>query len=191
MTNITASLEEIGTNSYTFAEKHDLDSGRARGYATLAVTSTVVQSGDRLSLEIRFFNTGVQRDFWNPFFDPTIHPPAIMALYDGNHNYIEDLFQFYSGSAKLSSDYAFTLIPGGGSVGREMGVKLFYPGRKFTPGDYYLQVIYFKSFIALDPPWADTPHDFESQRARLIDFESHFDRSELFRSNPVKITISQ
>lgn len=189
--NITASLELVGTNSYTYLEKHDLDAGNARGYATLSVEPLITQTRDSLSIEVRFFNNGQRRDFWNPFFDPAIRPPAILALYDASHNYIGDLLQFHSGSAKLSSDDAFTLIPSGGSVGKEFQVKLFYPGKQLPPGDYYLQVIYSKSFIALDPPWADTPPDFTSQRTRMSNFLSHFDSSELFRSNPVKITITK
>lgn len=190
-TNTTLSPAPFVTNGFPFIERHDLDAGTALGYSTLSIDNPVIEAGKSISMEVHFLNQGMGRDFLNPFFLQRNSNPGQIALYDGDHNYIGDLLMFHSGSAILSSFDQWTFIPNGGSVGMTLQVRLFYPGKQLQPGNYYLQLIYYRAFIALNPPWSETDPELASKRERLKEFEAHFDRSELFRSNPVKITITR
>lgn len=191
-TNEIPRLASVGTNDFPFVEKHDLNAGDAHGYVTISADNPVIKAGERVSLEVRLVNTGMGRDFFNPYFKPLIGAPAQIALYDGNRRYLGNLLSWVSGSAASFSWDDFTFIPGGGTyIGFRMLVKPNYVMRPLPPGDYYLQFIYYKAFIALDPPWAYSDPDVNAKRQRINEFKAHFDCGELFRSNPVKITITK
>ncbi|MDR3559817.1 MAG: hypothetical protein P4N59_00050 [Negativicutes bacterium] len=159
---------------------------------TLTIEKPVVEAGKPVTIEVRLVNTGMSRDFFNPYFKGLIAAPGQIALYDGNHNYLCDDKPWVSPSARGYSWDDWTFIPGGGSyIGFFSLLTPNYYRRPLPPGDYYLQIIYYKALIGLDPPWSDTDPDVEAKRNRLKDFEAHYDHSELFRSNPVKITITK
>jgi hypothetical protein len=56
----------FGADAFPFVEKHDLDSGSFRGYATLSVEVPTVQAGKLLSVDIKFFNSSGGDYFYNP-----------------------------------------------------------------------------------------------------------------------------
>ncbi|MDR3561407.1 MAG: hypothetical protein P4N59_08210 [Negativicutes bacterium] len=191
-TNTTAIQVSLGTNTFPFAEKHDLDFGKIQGHVTLTANNFSIKAGESISMDLRLVNTGMSRDFFNPYFNPYTLPPAQIALYDGNHNYLGDLMSWINISYRGISWDDWTFVPGGGSyIGFTMTVKPNYARQPLPPGDYYLQLIYYKAFIALDPRWRDTAPAVEAKQVWLRDFEAHYDHSELFRSNPVKITITK
>jgi hypothetical protein len=191
-TNIAASQGSSGIIAFTFIEKHDLDSGAIQGHVTLSVENPVIKAEDSLSTKVCLVNTGKPWDFYNPCFTPRMPPPGQIALYDSNHKYLCEIIPFVSYSFIGESWDDWMFLPGGGcSFEFPMNLRLTYYRRPLPPGDYYLQFVYYKAFIALDPPWRETDPDVRAKQARLKDFETHFDRSELFRSNPVKITITQ
>jgi hypothetical protein len=191
-TNINASQGSSGIIAIPFIEKHDLDSGTIHGHVTLSIENPVIKAGEHISIKVCFVNTGKSWDFYNPFFTSRIPLPAQIALYDSDHNYICDLMSFYVGSVIGMSWDDWTFLPGGGcSFTFPTNLKPTYFRRPLPTGDYYLQIIYYKAFIALDPPWRETDPDVKAKQTRLKNFEAHFDQSELFRSNPVKFTIAK
>jgi hypothetical protein len=179
------------TDVLPFVEKRDLDFGTSHGYATLSVEKTVISSKDDFLVEIRFFNTGEGRYFFNPFFDSLIARPAQIALYDSNHNYIGNLIESYSGSMKLTSSEDWIFIPTRASTGIEMQLKPTVNLRSIPPGDYYLQVIFYEAFIASNPAESRGNVSLGNEQSRLESSVENFDRNELFRSNPVKVTITK
>jgi hypothetical protein len=191
-TNNIAIRVPFGTNTFPFVENHDLEFGDVRGRVFLTATNSSIEAGDSILMEVRFVNNGMGRDFFNPYLNPYTLPFGQIALYDGNRRYLGDLMSWSAMSYRGISKDNWTFIPGGGSyIGFTMSVKPNYARQPLPPGDYYLQIIYYKAFIGLNPPWAATDPDVEAVQARLKDFEAHYDRSELFRSNPVKITVTK
>ena len=182
----------IARSDFPFVERHDLDSDDIHGSVTLSVENPAIKAGEVLSMRVRFENTGKPWDFYNPFFNSRIPLPGQIALYDSDHNYVCEIIPWVSSSVIGMSWDDWTFLPGGGcSLEFPMRLKPTHYKAPLQPGDYYLQFIYYKAFIALAPPWRETDPDVEAKRQRLKQFETHFDRSELFRSNPVKITIGQ
>lgn len=186
----TGSRTNPGVNKFSFVEKHDLELGAIHAAAMLKLETPVIKAGERISIKLRFVNTGHSWDFYNLFLNSRIPQPAQIALYDSNHNYLFEIIPRTSSVIGMSWD-DWTYLPGGGcSVEFPMEWDTSFYRRLLPPGDYYLQLIYYKAFVALDPPWRDTAPDVNAKRERLRDFENHFDHSELFRSNPVEITIT-
>jgi hypothetical protein len=109
-----------------------------------------------------------------------------LALYDSNKKYVGDLVGFTGGSQVTVGSRDWVSIPSLSYVGTTMNVPL----SELAPGEYFLQVIYFKSYIAMNPAviLSNPAHD---EQYWLLDFYKKFDRTELFRSNPVKITITK
>ena len=191
-TNTKTSLIPFGTNGFPFVEKHDLDFGTTHAYVALNIEKPVIKAGESVPIEVRLVNSGRGRDFFNLYCNLYTLPSAQIALYDSSSNYLGDLMSsmIYSYGGMSWDDW--TYVPGGGSyIGFTVAVRPNYYRLPIQPGDYNLQFIYYKAFIALDPPWRETDPDVAAKRERMVDFEKHFDRSELFRSNPVKLTIKQ
>ena len=188
-TNGIVSQDASFSPSFPFAEKHDLDFGDIHGSVTLTVENPVLKTTDDLSIKVRFVNAGKSVDFFNLFLDSGILPSAQIAVYDENHNYLFQIVSMTSHVSGTSWD-DWTYLPGGRCIVEFE--KSFTPRIwRLTPGNYYVQLIYYKSFIQLDPPWRETDPDLRAKQARLKNFETHFDKSELFRSNAVKITITK
>jgi hypothetical protein len=191
-TNTAANGEALGAKNFPFIDEHNLDFGNVHGAVSLSVEKQSIRAGEALSMRVRFVNTGKAWDFYNPFFVSRIPLPGQITLYDSNHNYICEIAPWTSSSVIGMSWDNWTYLPGRDCVIEfPMQLKPAFFRKPLQPGDYYLQIIYYKAFIALDPPWSETNPDVEAKQARLKEFEAHFDRSELFRSNPVKITITE
>jgi hypothetical protein len=171
----------LGIEGPPFVEKHDLDWSSYRGYATLTVEKPSVPLGSLLSVDIRFFNSSGGDYFYNPFYRRLIPLPAQLAIYDSTKRYLGDRLAFAGGSRVSVGSKDWTYVPSLCYVGTTMRV----PVHDLSPGVYYLQIIYFKSFAALNPAASGGG----TEESRLAGFLAHFDHSELFRSNPVKIEV--
>ena len=191
-TNDAEKWAVTGMPNYLFVERHELNFNDYHGEATLSIDKSKVKAGEFLSLDLHFFNRGQEQCFFNPFFTPRKVQPATIAVYDVNHNYIGDptlLLPMVSALTVGPSDWLY--IPGGRSVGIPLSLTLRFFGKDLPPGDYYVQIIYFKAYAAGNPAWADGRLQGETEKSRVDWFLAHFDRSELFRSNPVKVTITK
>jgi hypothetical protein len=160
---------DADTYHFPFVEKHDLVNGPYHSYSKLTVTPLSVRNGGWVSVDIRFYSNGGDGGlFYNPFFDMQTALPGQLALYDSKKKYLLDLIAFRGGS--FIGGMPATFIPHDGYVGTDFS----FPTDGWHPGNYYLQFIYFKRFI----DWN------EEQKSR-----KPLDRSELFCSNSVKITV--
>jgi len=176
------------------AEKHDLNAGSYKGMATIAVDKSGVTLGEKFSVDIRFFNDSGGEHFYNPFFQGLVPLPARLAIYSADHRYIGDLLYWEGGSRRTVTADDWTFVPSECCVGCSKRFTAGYvPGTAhgvtsnlLPPGDYYLQMIYFKAFVATNPArmLSNPPMD---EKERLAQFEKTFDRVELFRSNVVTI----
>jgi hypothetical protein len=192
-----------GEENYSFIEKEDLNSmpnrvGVTIGHATLTVDKTLIQSGQRVEADIQFFNSGSGNYYYNPFFNSLIPLPAQLAIYDHDKKYLCDLIAFVAGSRASVSSRDWTFIPTSCYVGTKLNFSIsslwirskLHGGPDCPPGDYYVQVIFYKSFTAMNPAVIQsTP--MQDEQYWVQEFCANFDRSELFRSNPVKITITK
>ncbi len=183
--SIFTTIAAFADDSVSFAEKHDLDSGSSRGHCILEVAETTVESAKPLTLEVRFFNTSGGQNFYNPFFNSLVPLPAQLVLYDTDKKCLGDLLiDRQNGSHRRVSAFDWTYIPSLCNVGSSLKVIL----QGHPPGDYYLQLVYCKAFLAQEPT-VTTTHDEKELQDRENEFSKHFDHAELFRSNVVKITI--
>ncbi|HZF00502.1 MAG TPA: hypothetical protein VE344_01260 [Methylomirabilota bacterium] len=171
---VVGTVTVFGSDNFPFVEKHDLDSGSFRGYSTLTIEKTTIQSGQLFSIDVKFFNNSGGDYFYNPFFDRLIPLPAQLAIYDNDKKYLGDLIEFEGGSQRMVGANDWTRISSLCYVGATLNANI----SNSAPGDYYVQVIFYKSFIA--------PASTSAQ-----EFYKKFDHAELFRSNSVKIRITK
>jgi hypothetical protein len=155
--------------SLPFLEKYDLSSGARRGYATLAVSNTIAHKGDLLAAEVRFFNQGEPLSVYNAWLNTLKPLPLALAVYDANTNYVGNILSRGVRSGPGREDWL--TIPSECSVGSTLHFGL----ADLSPGEYYLQAVFNTQLIA-------TSVD------RLVERSSS---AELFRSNPVKVTIRE
>ena len=175
-------------------EKRDLNSGSYRGAATIAVDKSSVTLGEKFSVDIRFLNGSSGSHFYNPFFQGLVPLPARLAIYNADHKYVGDLLFWEGGSRKTITTDDWNFVPGGCYVGcwREFTAGYISDtahgaqSHQLPLGEYYLQMIYFKAFVATNPALVLTNPPMD-ENEKLAQFYQTFDRSELFRSNVVTI----
>lgn len=182
----------IKADTPLFIEKKDMDSNGS--HATLSLENTTVKLEELFAVNVCFYNqSGSELAFFNPYFNGLLSSPAQLAVFDSQKKYVGDLIQFIGGSQAMMTPKDWVLIPQSGFVSTSLKVKLhrvvsavipFELSKAVPPGDYYLQMIYSKTFILDVIP---SPED----KAASEEWERKFRGSgvELFRSNPVKITV--
>ncbi len=174
-------------DTVVFLEERPLEVGEYRGQAVLTVAPSAIKLGEKFSIDIRFINRGVTAHFFNPFFKPLILPhPAQLAIFDGEKRYLGDLLAWPGGSVSVTTSREWTYIPTDAYVGVVLqsvpaGYLPPYGFKKLPAGEYYLQLIYYRYFIARNP--ASTT----DEQAAITDFYKTLDRRELFRSNVVTV----
>jgi len=177
--------------SFPFIEKKDLDLPSYKGYATLTLENSKIKLREKFSVDIRFTNKSGGEDFYNPYYNRLFPLPICLAIYDSDKRYIGDLLHWQGGSRATVGYSSWSFIAGDSYVGTFMSFAAGYvPGTEFgvmnhllPPGEYYLQVIFYKSFIMANPS-----QQLDSDaKAWLGKFYKNFDRTELFRSNAVKV----
>jgi len=172
---------EAGKPDIQYKEGYNLNIGSFGGHAALTTDKTTVKLGETFTVDIRFFSES-PGDYYNTYFNGLIPVPAKLAIFDSDKKYLGDLIEFIGGSRRRASSHDWTYIPSQCYVGTFLHpfIAGYIPSQsryKLPDGDYYLQMIYNKTFILPRP--ADTDHVAVWSDKRL-------DR-ELFRSNVVKV----
>ena len=174
-------------------EKRDLDSHSSRGSATITVDQQSVALGEPFSVDVRFLNSGAGDEFYNPFLRGRTPLPAMLAIFSSDHKYLGDLITRDEVSRRTLSAEDWTFIPSLCYVGSVETLTAGYVAatteggsRTLPPGEYYVQMIYFKSFLAQNPAKLERK-PLEGEEKVFRQFEKSFDRAELFRSNVVKV----
>ena len=114
--------------------------------------------------------------------------PGQLAIYDASKQYLGDLIRFEGGSRATVDDKDWTFFYGETCVGKPLGFTAGYVpltkygsmGNLLPPGTYYIQLILYRAFLS--------PNPFRTLGDKM-DFYKTFDRSELCRSNVIKIEI--
>ena len=182
-------------SEYPFKEKYYLNCGSFRGYATLTVPTTTVAINENFEVNFCFFNQTGGDEFYNPYFNRLLDLPVVLALYDEHKQYLGDVLVFVYGSRCMTGSLAWLYIAGNSYVGTIMNVntskvELFKMSpKKLTPGTYYLQAIYLKSFISQNY-FKKENSGLDEKQARKK-FYDNYDTRELFRSNVVKMTFTE
>ena len=177
-----------------FSKQQDLNIGSYRGCALLSVKNSQIEIGQKFSVDTRFTNKSGGAYFYNPFFGRLILLSAGLAIYNSKKEYIGNLLYWERGSQKTVTSNDWQFIPGGCYVGTPLTFTAGYvPGTAhgvmsnlLPPGEYYLQMIYYKAFISSNPHRlvSNPPKD---EKTIIQEFYKNFNRDELFRSNAVKI----
>jgi hypothetical protein len=190
------SLLHSEENKYAFAKQQDLNTGAYRGYCLISVKKSQIEIGKEFSVDICFTNIGGGDDFYNPFFDRLIPLSAMLAIYNSKMEYIGDLLFRDGGSQKTVTSTDWQFIPSGCYVGTQLIFTAGYiPGTPnvvtsnlLPPGEYYLQMIYYKTFIDVNP-YRLISNPPKNEKTIIREFYKSFNRDVLFRSNSVKIIL--
>lgn len=177
-------------------EKRDLDSGSSRGAVTIAVDKQSAALGEPLSVDVRFLNSGGGDEFYNPFLRGQTPLPARLAIFSSDHKYLGDLIEPEEASRLTLSAEDWTFVPSLCYIGCVERLTAGYVpatsergSQTLPPGEYYMQMIYFKAFLARNPATLER-RPLEDEEKLLRQFAKDFDRSELFRSNVVKLRLT-
>ena len=174
-------------------ERRDLDSGSQRGSATISADPQSVTLGETFSMDVRFLNGGAGDDFYNPFLRGQTPLPARLAIFNSDHKYLGDLITREESPRGTLRVEDWTFIPTLCYVGWAEKLTAGYVpaaaeggSRSLPPGDYYVQMIYFKALLAPNPAKLER-RPLEDESKAFWQFDKNFDRAELFRSNVLKI----
>jgi len=100
-----------------------------------------------VSIDVKFFNNSGGDYFYNPFFDRLIPLPAQLAIYDNDKKYLGGSYRFEGGSQKEWLEQMIGLAFSLCYVGATLNANI----SNSAPGDYYVQVIFYKSLSRLHP----------------------------------------
>lgn len=147
-----------------------------------------MKRGELSNIDYTFHVTNSSYRVYNWQFMRLKPLPGQLAIYDSNKKYIGDLIAFTEGSQAGISDDDWTFLYGGARVGMALGfraglvpnTKFDWAGNLLPSGTYYLQLIMYKAFLS--------PNPFRVVGEK-INFYKTFDRSELFRSNVLKVQL--
>lgn len=173
---------------YKFAEEYPFKRGNNQGKVEISLDKTILQKGELTGVNFRFTNTNSAYPIYNWQFMRLLPLPGQLAIYDADKRYIGDLIAFECCSQTAASLADWTYLYGGSYVGASLGFHAGYvPGTKYgsmsnllPSGRYYIQLILYKAFASERPSLTEEV---------LKDFRQEFDRSELCRSNIIKIEI--
>ncbi len=182
---IPSVMAQDGQATYPFKGEYAFDSGGCDLAAEIAIDSPELKPGDLYSIEYTI-KTGGHCPLYNPFFNGLLPPSAHLAIYDEEKKYVMNSTRRIAGSERRPERSDWLIMHSG-----FIGSKLSFPagdsclGLPTTPlkeGNYYLQMIFYKSFYS--SPWEDfSPPQDQSY------FYKHYSTAELFRSNVLKIKI--
>jgi len=173
--------------SFKFDEEHPFKLGDDQGKIEIGVDQTVLHEGEWCIVRLKFTNTNGSYPVYNWQFVRLLPLPGQLVIYDANKEYIGDLIAFEMGSRKSPGLNDWTYLYTGSSVGTAVGFRVGrVPSTKYMsegslpPGTYYLHLILHKAFISDEPYLTEDVVKEARQR---------FDRSELCRSNIIKVEI--
>lgn len=173
-----------------FRDAYSLNyTGVIKGSAELVASPTRLKAGEEVELRLTYVNEGMGHWFFNPFFSNFVPHPAMIAVFDSDKRYVGSGLTEDLGSKTTVGSQNWAYLPTEGTaVGTTFRVRAGrLPGVDETlpPGKYYLQVIFFNSFIGLSRH--ANRHNIGPQDGQLV--VETFDRDELFRSNIVEVEL--
>jgi len=162
--------------------------GSDRGEVTIQSETGVIRKGDLYSLRYTFHVINSSYAVYNWQFNSLKPLPGELAIYDSSKRYLGNLIAFAGGSRAGISDDDWTFFYGETFVGRPLSfsaglipnTKYDSTGNPLPSGGYYIQLIMYKAFVS--------PNPFRLLGEKL-DFYKTFDRTELCRSNVLKIQL--
>jgi hypothetical protein len=174
---------EIGYGqAFPYRPKSDIADISTPGEVSIALAATTLRQGDTYSVRYTFH--AMNRYYvYNWQFISLIPLPGQLAVYDENKKYIGDLIAYVNGSRTLISKENWTYLYGGAFVGTSLRFtagRVNSPQKRLPPGTYYIQLVLYRGFLSHPP--SSTPEGWPELEKRL-------DRSELCRSNAIKIEI--
>src|SRR5437016_1714728 len=170
--------------SFEFAGEHPFKLGDDQGKVEITLDNTILRKGDGCPVHVKFTNTNGSYSVYNWQFVSLIPLPGQLAIYDSNRGYLGDLIAFEMGSRKSPGLTDWTFLYTGSSVASWVGFRAgrvpnHIAGGSLPAGTYYVQLILYNAFVSYHPYFTGTGEALVKT----------FDRSELCRSNVVKIQI--
>lgn len=174
--------------TFPYREEHDFALGSDKGQVSIKLDQTVLRRGETYRVQYTFDELNSSFAVYNWQFIRLKPLPGQLAIYDANKQYIGDLIAFSGGSQAGITDDDWTFLYGESHLGKPLGFRAgLVPNTRYDSiknllptGTYYIQLIMYKAFLS--------PNPFRVEGER-IDFYKTFDRSELCRSNAIKIEI--
>ena len=174
--------------AFPYREQSAFAMGSDKGEVTIQSEKDVIRKGDIYSLRYTFHVINSSYAVYNWQFISLKPLPGQLAIYDSNKQYLGNLIAFAGGSQAGISDDDWTFFYGETFVGKPLGfraglipnTKYDWTGSPLPSGEYYIQLVMYKAFIS--------PNPFRLLGDK-IDFYKTFDRTELCRSNVLKIQL--
>lgn len=174
--------------SFKFAEEHPFKSGISQGKVEISLDQSVLQKGKLSHLDYRFTNTNGSYQIYNWKFMRGLDLPGQLVIYDSNHNYIGNLLDSVWESRGRAQLTDWITLDGGSYVGASLGFRVgsarltkYMAEGSLPTGTYYIQLVLYRAFVS------ERPYLTEEV---VEDLRRKFDRSELCRSNVIKVEIT-
>jgi hypothetical protein len=166
--------------TFPFRAEYPFARGDDKGRVVLEMKDQRLRRDETYSAEYTFFVTNGSYAVYNWQFVGLLPLAGQLAVYDERKEYVGDLLHWAGGSQKVVANDDWMFLYGGSHVGRSLGVRFERMPQKAPAGTYYIQLILYKAFIS--------PNPYRSI-GEPIDFYKSFDRSELCRSNAIKVEV--
>lgn len=149
-------------------------------YAKITTDKTEYIIGETIVINYEFKNK-TNKYFYNPLFNSEAPIPATLAFFDCSKNYIADEFFFgFNYPERPPKEIDWIYMPCSSKIGKEIKISACPPNfclNSVLPGDYYIQLIYFKAFLSSKP----------KNNAEIDKFLDTYNKQEIFRSNCLKL----
>jgi hypothetical protein len=174
---------------FPYKDKTDFAYEFGKGEVSIDMVDTTLRMNELYKLKYAFHATG-SYSVYNWPLSSLSTMPGELAIYDENKKYIGNLIYSTGGSFtgimegywKFLRDETYLNTSKSFRAG---WVPSISRSHKLSPGTYYIQLILYKALLASSPFHA-TGDDLS---ARMKDFYTNFDRTELCRSNVIKVNI--
>jgi hypothetical protein len=171
-----------------YEEKSDFANSSDKGEVLIESKHTSLRRGENYQIKYTFHVLNGSYAVYNWQFNSLRPLPGQLAIFDAGKQYIGDLIRVTGGSQSMIRDEDWTFLYGetylskplGFRAGLVPGTKYFYMENLLPVGTYYIQLILYRAFIS--------PNPFRVEGDK-IDFYKTFNKSELCRSNAIKIEI--
>jgi hypothetical protein len=178
----------------TLQPQRELAEDSRNGRATIVLGSDKVTVGDAFTLDVRYDSRRLCT-VYNPFFHPLVEPPAALAIFDQEKQYLGDLTLRDAGSYRPPSFLEWVQVGERAYAGCTLKfVAGHVPNSPFNraetrlpPGKYYLQMIY-RHWFATSPP-ARAANGTQIDPDALMHWRRSGVKLDLFRSNIVEIEL--
>ena len=165
--------------AFPFREGYPFANGGDKGRVAIEMEDQRLKRDETYWAEYTFYANG-SYDVYNWQFVGLLPLPGQLAVYDEKKEYVGDLLYWAGGSQRSASDADWTFLYGGSRVGCSLEVRFGRMPKKLPAGVYYIQLILYKAFISPNP---------RRIVGEPVDFYKTFDRSELCRSNTIKLEV--